>query len=159
MAKKVGGHNEIKRVPFRLDTNPFYLMYQTLSRAMEGLDEALDPHKVTFTQFRVLSNLYEQDERTITELAELTRIESSAVGRAVADLARRGLIERHSGESDGRVTEVHLTAAGRKLFLKVLPAIVSQIDDAVSDLSREEFLQLNDLLRRIWRTLDESKSS
>src|SRR5690242_3021937 len=69
MAKKVGGHNEIKRVPFRLDTNPFYLMYQTLSRAMEGLDEALDPHKVTFTQFRVLSNLYEQDERTITELA------------------------------------------------------------------------------------------
>ena len=47
------------------------------------------------------------------ELAARLRLEKSSVSRLVADLERRGLIQRQRDEDNRRVVRLRLTAAGR----------------------------------------------
>lgn len=53
------------------------------------------------------------------ELATRLRLEKSSVSRLVADLERRGLIERQRDEDNRRVVRLRLTAEGRRAHVEL----------------------------------------
>jgi DNA-binding MarR family transcriptional regulator len=53
------------------------------------------------------------------ELAARLRLEKSSVSRLVADLERRGLIQRHRDEENRRVVRLRLTDAGRQAHIEL----------------------------------------
>ncbi len=62
----------------------------------------------------------------VGELAEALRCDRSNVTRLVDRASMRGLVERHGGEEDGRVTVVQLTPEGERLASRFLAALESQ---------------------------------
>lgn len=63
---------------------------------------------------------------SVGELAVALRCDRSNVSRLVDRASMRGLIRRHGGEEDGRVTVVELTAEGDRLARRFLTALQLQ---------------------------------
>ena len=68
----------------------------------------------------------------------------------IGGLEQRGLIERHEGECDARVSEVALTQTGRNLFRAADANYRHTVNEAFLDkLSAEEA----EVIARVWRRL------
>lgn len=77
--------------------------------------------KSVVARWRTLSILAEKDGVTITELAEYTFIERSALSRLLVLMEGEGLLKRRTRNDDRRTTEIHITKKGTKTFLTMLP--------------------------------------
>jgi len=66
-------------------------------------------------QLATLLLLDEEDELTITQVAELLGRSVSAVSRLLDQLVVRGMVRRHEDERDRRVKRVAITSQGRTL--------------------------------------------
>jgi DNA-binding MarR family transcriptional regulator len=62
---------------------------------------------------------------TMRELAKLLNIHASQASRAAIMLTEAGLLERHVGPTDGRLTKLRPTNAGRDLDAKITRASVA----------------------------------
>jgi DNA-binding MarR family transcriptional regulator len=123
---------------------------------------ALRPHlfgagedALTPTQYDALDVLVAAGSCRMADLAELLRIDASTVTRTVQGLVSKDLAEQLTDPSDGRVTLVAVTPAGRARYERireqrevVLEAILSRIDPA----RREE---LADLLEELVAAVDD----
>ncbi len=80
-------------------------------------------HGVTMTEYFVLVNLSEAEERSLrmSELAARGAMSLSAISRVVGGLARRGLVERVRCPSDGRGQLAVLTEEGLARLEEVYP--------------------------------------
>ena len=72
--------------------------------------------------------------------------------RIVADLDKRGLVQRKSHPTDGRAIGLHLSTEGRKMMRKAEATVLALEDSASSRLSVEERLTLISLLKKIYKT-------
>lgn len=75
----------------------------------------LDDLGVTYTQYLVLSTLWERDGLTIGAIADRLALEPSTITPAVKRLEAGGFVSRKRNASDERQVEVHLTGKGRDL--------------------------------------------
>jgi MarR family transcriptional regulator, organic hydroperoxide resistance regulator len=78
----------------------------------------LDELGVTYTQYLVLSTLWEKDGLTIGVIAERLALEPSTITPAVKRLESAGFVQRERSASDERQVEVHLTKKGKNLHPK-----------------------------------------
>lgn len=91
------------------------------SRALTRLyDEALAPAGLTVTQFSVLRNSERMDGPTLSQLADYTGTERTALWRTLQPLIRQGLLTQEAGESD-RTRRIRLTDAGREAVARAEP--------------------------------------
>jgi MarR family 2-MHQ and catechol resistance regulon transcriptional repressor len=74
-----------------------------------------------------------------------------SVSVAVDRLYRKGLASRVESESDRRVRTVSLTEKGRRVFAPVFRQHAALIKRAFQDVSPEERLHLEELLKKIGR--------
>ena len=82
------------------------------TRALTRLyDEALEPSGLTVTQFSILRNSRRMDGPTLSQLADYTGHERSALWRTLQPLVRDGLVELSAGQ-DQRTRRIRVTAAG-----------------------------------------------
>jgi DNA-binding MarR family transcriptional regulator len=77
--------------------------------------------KSVVARWRTLSILAEVGSITITELADYTFIERSALSRLLEIMEREGLVKRRTRDSDRRITDINITKKGSKTFLTMLP--------------------------------------
>lgn len=75
----------------------------------------LDALGVTYTQYLVLSALWERDGLTIGAIAERLALEPSTITPAVKRLEAAGFLSRRRSTIDERLVEVHLTEKGTEL--------------------------------------------
>jgi DNA-binding MarR family transcriptional regulator len=75
----------------------------------------LDALGVTYTQYLVLSALWERDGLTISAIGERLALEPSTITPAVKRLEAAGFLSRRRSTIDERLVEVHLTAKGGEL--------------------------------------------
>ncbi|WID98588.1 MarR family transcriptional regulator [Bosea vestrisii] len=75
----------------------------------------LDGLGVTYTQYLVLSALWERDGLTISAIGERLALEPSTITPAVKRLEAAGFLSRRRSTVDERLVEVHLTAKGTAL--------------------------------------------
>lgn len=99
------------------------------------LSTELAAHGLTFFEYSTLVVLDSADDRTLStsELAVLANGELSRTSHGAKRLERRGLVERRRCPSDGRITLVTLTAAGRDLLVAAAPDHVRSVRQLMLD--------------------------
>ncbi|GAB3391603.1 hypothetical protein GCM10027568_17440 [Humibacter soli] len=113
--------------------------------------------QITHFEFMVLSGLQRAKDSTLrmTDLAAIVDATMPRMSKVVGKLVERGLAERAGGGSDGRVINVRLTSAGRKVLVRALPGHLAQVRDLVIDrLDRDQLEALADILEPVVERLD-----
>lgn len=145
---------KIRSDRFDLLDHPMFFLAHILTRFDENAVVDLRRHGFSQSDWRIISALQYTDNLTLTELARMTTLERSFVGRMVADLERRGLVRRAIPQDDRRTTRVNLTAAGRRSFTDVLfPTVAEQIDNAFADITEADRATLFRVLRQMMRNV------
>ncbi len=128
-----------------------YLMNRLVARLNQNLAEDLRKRGFTFQDWRVLAVLAAHEGANLTELADATVIPQPSVSRLVANLARRGYVERQNGKRDSRIVHLYLTPAGRKIYDKMLPLAVDEYRAAMKGFTAREYEQLRATLLRMMK--------
>ena len=128
-----------------------YLMNRLIARMNQNLAEGLRERGFTFQDWRVLAVLAAHEGVNLTELAEATVIPQPSVSRLVANLAKRGYVQRENGANDSRVVHLHITAKGRGIYDKMLPLAVDEYRAASKGFSAREYEQLRAFLLRMMK--------
>jgi DNA-binding MarR family transcriptional regulator len=93
-------------------------------------------------EMTALSHLDLGGPATPSALARAEQISPQAMGATVSALVRRGLAERHLDPSDGRLSVVSLTEAGRQVVRGKVSARIRQVAGALSERFTSEELQV-----------------
>lgn len=128
-----------------------YLMNRLVARLNQNLAEDLRRRGFTFQDWRVLAVLAAHEGANLTELSDATVIPQPSVSRLVANLARRGYIERRNGKRDSRIVHLFLTKAGRKAYDRMLPLAVDEYRAAMKGFSAKEYGALRTTLLRMMK--------
>jgi len=105
-------------------------------------------HDLSLTQLRVLGILRDRRVR-VTELARYLGLDKSTMSGLVDRAERRGLLERGKNPADGRVVDVFMTAAGRRLARQVHAEVRRALAPTVDGLGAQERRTLTRLLERM----------
>jgi DNA-binding MarR family transcriptional regulator len=128
-----------------------YLLASTGARMGNAFAKRLKPFGLSLSEWRVCASLQQLPDQTLSELAENTSSDLSAMSRIVDRLVALELVERHRNENDGRAVRIELTTSGRALTRKITPLARQYEAIALSDFAPEEVDQLRDFLTRIYR--------
>ena len=104
---------------------------------------------LTFSQFAVLEALYHLGHLTQGEISNKILKSTSNITTVIDNLERNGLVRRERNEKDRRVIHVHLTEAGSKKVVAVLPKHVGALVEEFSVLSESEQLTLGELCKKL----------
>ncbi len=132
-----------------LDDFAPYLLNRIVNRINANLSEALKKTGITVPIYRVLAVLIAGNGRNVNELAVYTVTEQSTLSKILARMESQGLVSRRPNRDDGRVVEIHITAAGRDAYERVLPIALSHHEQAMSGLSAPERESMVAVLHRV----------
>ena len=107
------------------------------------------------SDFRVLDVLLHKGPMPVNALGPKVDLNPGSVSVAVDRLYKKGFVSRVESESDRRVRTVSLTEKGRRVFLPIFRQHAARIKRAFQDVSAEEQLQLEEMLRRIGKRAEE----
>jgi len=113
------------------------------------------PADVTPSMLSALTVVDRLGPITLGDLAGFERVRPPTMTRIVARLEEDGLVEREPDESDGRVTRIRLSSAGRKLISKNRTRKDAYLADRLRQLSPRERSRLQGGIEVIQRLLDE----
>lgn len=105
--------------------------------------------ELTWTSFVVLWVVWIWGEMETRYVAEEAGISKGTLTGVARTLTGRGLLERNSHPSDGRLAVLSLTAEGERLMEEVFPAFNAEEAFVAEGLSDRECRQLAGLLRKI----------
>lgn len=97
----------------------------------------------------LLMQLAEKDGKPQKSLCESIGLDHSTVAKSVARLERDGLIERRKCPEDGRISQVHLTAEGRKMTDAISRVWAELERQTIKDLSPSEQQTLMAVAKKI----------
>lgn len=133
--------------PYR-DTEKALVAHKALARATEKLDRMqanqFNRFDLTANEFRVLEALKELGPLTQAELSDRMAWQHSTTHAVIKRMAEDGLVERSAHDKDKRAAKMNLTAEGRRLLARVMPAHATMVRAQMSVL---EARQLDTLLR------------
>jgi len=104
---------------------------------------------LTLSQFGVLETLHHLGPLSQKELSEKLLKTSGNMTMVVTNLEKRNLVSRERRKDDRRCNRVGLTARGRRLIRRVMPAVVKSITADMSRLTQAEQGQLRRLCRKL----------
>lgn len=85
----------------------------------------------------------------LSEIAQRADLDRSTISRKVAELERRGLVERAADPADGRASTLRITPGGRRLLRKVHRAHGQALAEVLAGWSDADRAELARLLRRL----------
>lgn len=98
-----------------------YRLRRAARMTAKKFDTAMRPLGIRNTQFTLLAALNEMGPISIGALSDALATDSTTLNRNLEVLARRGFV-KDGTETDGRVRTIDLTAEGRAVYKKALPA-------------------------------------
>src|SRR5579871_1123399 len=104
--------------PLPLDRQLGFSLYGAYMAVMRTYKPWLDQLGLTYTQYLVLSVLWEGDDQTISGIASRLDLEPSTITPLVKRLERAGQVVRRRNPSDERQVRVLLTDQGRAVRAK-----------------------------------------
>lgn len=104
---------------------------------------------LTPAQASVLVRLHELGEASQNHLGRLVAMESANIRDVVVRLKSRQLITQRRHPTDGRLTILSLTAAGRTLVQQLIPLSIKSVSEVLAPLNQKERTVLQQLLKRI----------
>ena len=113
---------------------------------LDGSQRILALGGVTNTQFDILTQLYEHESLTQTEIAELLRVTKGNITQVLKIMEREELIERRQ---DWKTRHITLTEKGKLLCLSSTPILQNYQDSFYQPLTDDEQEQLVALLAKL----------
>lgn len=104
--------------PLPLDSQLCFAIYSASIAIHRVYKPMLDELGITYTQYLVLSALWEKDGLTITAIADRLALEPSTITPAVKRLESAGFLTRRRNASDERQVQVRLSPKGAGLHVK-----------------------------------------
>jgi DNA-binding MarR family transcriptional regulator len=102
------------------EENTGYLLWQVTMGWHLRMNQHLRPVGLTLTQFSLLAGLYwlsrQGEAVTQQRLADYAHTDRMMTSKVLQTLERKGLVERHSHQQDGRAKQLRLTDAGEGLL-------------------------------------------
>ncbi|MBB5702529.1 DNA-binding MarR family transcriptional regulator [Ochrobactrum daejeonense] len=131
-------------------TSPCFciLLRQAARKTSTVYDEALAPLGINVGQFSILRKVRRAGSISLTELARLSELDRSTMGRNARVLQRMGLLAPAQSD-DHRETSVTLTAEGHDLVERGAPLWDKAQDEIEARLGSEGVGQLQALLRSL----------
>lgn len=134
-----------------------YLLY-LLAAASEKASGEFHAHVrqcgLRVPEWRVLACLFDDDDRMITELADLSLMEQSRMTRIVEQMDGKGLVRRASDPRDGRRVRVRLTDAGREIAGRLVEDARTHEAALLSALADTDAARIKPVLQALLRHLE-----
>ena len=140
---------------FDLDSHVFYWLTQVIGARDRELMQGLREFGLRVPEWRALAALYARRMCTMSELADLATIDRTTLTRTIDRMQAAGWLSRRADSDDMRVTRLELTAAGRRLFDKVWPAVERLNELALAGLPKSEIQHLHRTLERMRANLED----
>jgi DNA-binding MarR family transcriptional regulator len=140
---------------FDLDSHVFYWLTQVIGARDRELTQGLREFGLRVPEWRALAALHARRACTMSELADLATIDRTTLTRTVDRMQHAGWLSRLADSDDMRVTRLELTAAGRRLFDKIWPAVQRLNDLALAGLPKSDIEQLQRTLERMRANLED----
>jgi len=107
-------------------------------------------------QWRLLAVLADEGALTQQALCGRTIMDKVTVMRAAQSLLRRRLVKRLPNAADRRSHRLMLTAAGRRLYQRIVPLALAYEAQLLAGVKRREIARLDRLLRRVEQAASKS---
>lgn len=132
-----------------VDESVGYLMRMIVSTLGQEVERQMEPNGLTNAQWVPLLKLFLGRANTAAELARECQLDAGSMTRLLDRLEAKGLCRRERSSEDRRVVNLALTDDGREAAQEI-PVVLSRIQNAcLEGFTREEWLLLKGLLRRI----------
>jgi DNA-binding MarR family transcriptional regulator len=105
---------------------------------------------ISVAEWRVLATLGERRQMQARDIARHTNMDKVRVSRAVRQLTDRGLLLREVLANDNRAALLRLSAAGQRLYRRIVPEALAWEQSLLQPLSARE----RDLLDKVLLKLD-----
>ncbi len=139
---------------FELDRHPFFWLTQVIGARDRELAQGLREFGLRVPEWRALAALYARQRCTMSELADLATIDRTTLTRTVDRMQDAGWLARLEDAQDMRVTRLTLTAAGKRMFDQIWPAVQQLNELALAGLPRSEIDLLQKILGRMRANLE-----
>lgn len=113
---------------------------------------------LTLPMWRVLAALHDTGGQTLSGLADFISVEISTLSRQVSALAERGLISSRPSGKEWRAIEISLTAAGRVIVQRILPAVERHERAAFHGINAADVQYFKKMLNKVHGNLRERDS-
>jgi MarR family transcriptional regulator, organic hydroperoxide resistance regulator len=134
---------------YRIGDYPMHYLAAIQRQNQLNLGHALRAVGISVPMWRALAALHDKDGQTIGQIAEMTVLDRSSLGRLLEEMAAQGLVERESPPDDRRAVLIRLSAAGRRRFEAAEPIVLGHYRRLLHGISEREFRTLMRLLRRL----------
>jgi MarR family transcriptional regulator, organic hydroperoxide resistance regulator len=134
---------------FEIANYPFYRLSRVVALYTECLDRELKPRGMDQPRWRVLMILSEHDPAAMGLIAELAVMKLPTLLKVVRRMEEEGMVRTGTRLSDQRVTEVSITARGRKNLGLVRKVAADVYEKVTAALSSADIEALNALLENL----------
>ena len=136
--------------PFLLDEFLPYRLSVLSNRLSAVIAESYSRrYGLSIPEWRVIAVLAHAPGAAAAEVAERTAMDKVAVSRAVRRLQQTGRVSRRMAAGDRRRSMLELTAAGRRIYDRVTPALRRYEEALLTVLDTRERAALGTLLQRL----------
>jgi DNA-binding MarR family transcriptional regulator len=140
---------------FKKEEFPFYWLARLSGVYTQQMERALAKVNGDIPTWRVLFILKENGTSSISEISLHAIAKLSTITKIVYRMKAEGLVDTTTSATDGRVTEVSLTEAGRKAIVAMQGATESIFARSFRGLTEAQITKLNKTLEIVFNNLDE----
>jgi DNA-binding MarR family transcriptional regulator len=140
---------------YRLSDAFPYLLNRVGVRMGELFSRRLEPYGVTLPMYRVMATLWENGDRRLGELSDVTSVELSTLSRLVGAMTRKGLVSRRRPNANARTVAINLTAKGRVLVEELIPLATLHEEVGLRSFSPDKIAELKRDLVSVFQNLAE----
>jgi DNA-binding MarR family transcriptional regulator len=116
---------------------------------VEAIDRELAPLDISHAQWIVVMLLGDGAAATAAELCKILIYDPGAMTRLLDRLEKKGVLRRVRAKDDRRAVQLKLTADGKKLYPRILDALVRVFNRLLHGFSKSEVRLLEQLLKRM----------
>ncbi|TSA13329.1 MAG: MarR family transcriptional regulator [Betaproteobacteria bacterium] len=116
---------------------------------VEAIDQELAPLDISHAQWIVVMLLGDGVASTAAELCKILIYDPGAMTRLLDRLEKKGVLRRMRTKGERRSVRLELTAEGRKLYPRILQALVQVFNRLLRGFGKKEVQQLEGLLQRM----------
>ena len=116
---------------------------------VEAIERKLAPLDISHAQWIVIMLLGDGAASTAAELCKILIYDPGAMTRLLDRLEKKGVVRRVRVKGDRRSVRLELTAGGKRLYPRILEALVEEFNRLLHGFSRSDVRQLEELLKRM----------
>ncbi|MGE4612544.1 MAG: MarR family transcriptional regulator [Paracoccaceae bacterium] len=146
-------HDPLKKSGFVADYL-LYLLAAASDSASAEFHKQVRLEGLRVPEWRVLAGLYDQDGMMVTQLAKISLTEQSRLTHIIAQMEKRGLVQRCGDPEDRRRVRVHFTDEGKRIADILVAKARKHEENLLEALQDGDSSRLKPVLRDLLKKLE-----